>query len=663
MKSNRQNRRILSLVGQLTLTGLIVFITTLTVVGLVLRQVRHERFELTAEQRRLEQTADQLRHFAAQSRAEMQATLDSLEAEPDVGTAAINLQRSVQAEVHSGTVPAVIGPLMELNADVARLIELERQADDWRGRYEKVLVDRTNQTSLDKLRGAITRLRTATRAAEGHRPDADDTLSDRLAELARLVEVLCGEEQIESLEDLKARKIDPLLGSIARSIAGMNSSATGAPAIAPSLVEDVRASLFGAAPHPARDEATAADVGLYTLERDALRLRHERENLKTRASSLFEDIEIDNANFAKSAQVRMMILAEKMESTLRGGWRRMLMFGGACSGVFLWLAFLTARGISGQVQMIEKARADAEAGRQTTQRLMLEQKAAAEELKIVHTKLLELSREAGMAEVATGVLHNVGNVLNSINVSSSLVSDKLRKSRLNHLQKVVDLIRGRESDLGSFITNDPAGRQVPGFLIQLTEFLGAERTACLAEMSELQKNIDHIKEIVSMQQAYAGTAGFIEEIDVRALIEDALRINRGALVRHDIDIISELSTPPAIRADKHKVLQILVNLVSNAKHAMKDAPTKTLTIKIETVNERVCISVRDTGYGIAPENMTRIFAHGFTTKKDGHGFGLHSGALAATELGGCLRVHSDGPGRGAVFTLELPAVPAPAVAA
>jgi signal transduction histidine kinase len=75
----------------------------------------------------------------------------------------------------------------------------------------------------------------------------------------------------------------------------------------------------------------------------------------------------------------------------------------------------------------------------------------------------------------------------------------------------------------------------------------------------------------------------------------------------------------------------------------------------------VAIIVRDNGVGILPENLTRIFGHGFTTKKDGHGFGLHSGALAAKQMNGALSVQSAGPGKGAAFTLELPIAPSAAV--
>jgi signal transduction histidine kinase len=114
--------------------------------------------------------------------------------------------------------------------------------------------------------------------------------------------------------------------------------------------------------------------------------------------------------------------------------------------------------------------------------------------------------------------------------------------------------------------------------------------------------------------------------------------------------------PPLI-TEKHKVLQILVNLMRNAKYALDEGgrPEKLMRVRAELNGHgTVRISIIDDGVGIAPENLTRIFGHGFTTRKAGHGFGLHSGALAAKELGGTLIAQSDGPGCGANFTLELP---------
>lgn len=284
------------------------------------------------------------------------------------------------------------------------------------------------------------------------------------------------------------------------------------------------------------------------------------------------------------------------------------------------------------------------------------EKAAAEELKALQSELLQTSRQAGMAEVATGVLHNVGNVLNSVNVSTALVSERVRKSQVASLSKVAALLNEHAQDLPVFIAEHPKGKKLPRFIISLAEHMVREQVETIKELDLLSGNIEHIKDIVAMQQSYARVAGIIEILSPETLIEDALRLHsisdRGA----EVQITKEYETVPNVATDKHKVLQILVNLFSNAKHAMHEAaqPQKRLVIKLGRHHEHVRISVSDNGVGIPPENLTRIFSHGFTTKKQGHGFGLHSGALAAREMGGSLIGQSDGVGQGAIFILDLP---------
>ena len=274
----------------------------------------------------------------------------------------------------------------------------------------------------------------------------------------------------------------------------------------------------------------------------------------------------------------------------------------------------------------------------------------------MHHQLMETSRQAGMAEIATNVLHNVGNVLNSVNVSANLLAENMKKSKVSSLSRVVALLNEHQPDLGSFISTDSRGRQVPEYLSQLSSHLLAEQQVMVSELQSLQANIGHIKEIVAMQQNYAKVSGVTEIVDVVDLVEDSLRMNEGALARHGVDVIREYESVPPQNLDKHKILQILVNLIRNAKYACDDAgrSDKQMTLKIATRDGRVQISVTDNGVGIPPENLTRIFSHGFTTRKAGHGFGLHSGALAAREMGGSLTVHSSGLGHGATFTLDLP---------
>ncbi len=285
-------------------------------------------------------------------------------------------------------------------------------------------------------------------------------------------------------------------------------------------------------------------------------------------------------------------------------------------------------------------------------------KAAEAEVAASQARLIEVSRMAGMAEVATGVLHNVGNVLNSVNVSATVIGDRLRQSRISGLQRTVRLLEQHAGDLGNFFANDPKGRLVPDYLGKLYWQLDSERNELVGELAGLTKNLDHIKEIVAMQQSYARVDGLAETVSPAVLLEDALRLNEEALVRNRVSVERDYdSSAPKVVVDKHKVLEILVNLITNARHAVTSVERPDRRIRVRVARpcaRRVCVEVQDNGVGIASEHLVRIFQHGFTTKKDGHGFGLHSGALAARQMGGKLSVTSEGPGLGATFRLELP---------
>jgi signal transduction histidine kinase len=259
--------------------------------------------------------------------------------------------------------------------------------------------------------------------------------------------------------------------------------------------------------------------------------------------------------------------------------------------------------------------------------------------------------------VAIGVLHNVGNVLNSVNISSSMLSDRLRQLKSDRLQKAVALMRQNENDLATFLSTDAKGKQMMPYLEMLAGHVATEQAGALEELDSLARNIEHIKDIVAVQQSYATHVGLVEPVQVIDLVEDALRMNATGLARHEISTTREYDpNPPVVNADRHKILQILVNLIRNAKQACDESgrSDKQLTIRVFNGNGSVKISATDNGVGIPLENLNRIFNHGFTTRKNGHGFGLHNAALAAKEMGGHLCVSSPGAGLGATFTLELP---------
>ena len=278
------------------------------------------------------------------------------------------------------------------------------------------------------------------------------------------------------------------------------------------------------------------------------------------------------------------------------------------------------------------------------------------ELRGAQAQLVDAARQAGMAEIATNVLHNVGNVLNSVNVSATLIGKKIRGSKSSGLSKAVALIDEHSADLGHFLTTDPRGKELPGYLGKLSTSLTIERESIDEELLRLMDGVAHIKKIVSDQQPLAGVSAVFEPVRVSDVMEDALRM-AGVPADNTVTVTREFLHDPLLLLDKHRVLLILLNLISNASHAMTGnaGRPRELTLRTEVMAGRdMRFTVSDNGMGIPPENLTRIFVHGFTTHTDGHGFGLHSSAIAAKEMGGVLSVHSDGPGTGAAFTLEVP---------
>ncbi len=283
-----------------------------------------------------------------------------------------------------------------------------------------------------------------------------------------------------------------------------------------------------------------------------------------------------------------------------------------------------------------------------------------EKVKKLNNQLVEASRHAGMAEIASGVLHNIGNVLTIVNVSATDALNKTRACRVSGLSKTADLINEHSGDLAAFFGSDPRGQQMPTYLTKLATELEQKQSRLGDDLESLLKHVEHVKEIINLQQAYARGGSAVQTISIEELVEDAVGMNADRLEKYSVEVVREYSHSTDITIDKHKALQILVNLIRNATDAMADnnGRDRRLTIAIERVaKDALEIAVGDTGTGISSEHINRIFQHGFTTKKDGHGFGLHGSANAVKEMGGKLAVESDGRGLGATFRLSLPLKP------
>lgn len=365
--------------------------------------------------------------------------------------------------------------------------------------------------------------------------------------------------------------------------------------------------------------------------------------------------------------IHLGLSPEKFYEDLRAIYARTLVVAILAVGGGLIASFLYARRLTIPIQRLDRF-AQKLAGGDLSQRIDIKtgdevQSLAdsfnymVEELNRSNRELVKTARQAGMAEMAVDVLHNVGNVLNSVGITTQELKRKVSDSRMANLQSVVDLMERQGSNLPQFMADDERGKKLPQYLSALGTHLSEEHEAISGALNDLERHIQHIQDIIRLQQSYSRTIGLTERINIVEVIDDAEALNIDAIRKHRIRLVKRLEPLPKVILDRQKLLQILTNLISNAKQSFHNVDIEHKRIEISLFCHRpdvVCITVSDNGAGIAEENLTRIFQHGFTTRREGHGFGLHSSAIAASEMEGTLRAESMGPGKGATFILELP---------
>jgi signal transduction histidine kinase len=276
------------------------------------------------------------------------------------------------------------------------------------------------------------------------------------------------------------------------------------------------------------------------------------------------------------------------------------------------------------------------------------------DVKQMQSQLVEVAHRAGMTEIAAGVLHNVGNVLNSVNVSVSVINDNVRKSKVASVARVAALMKQHSAAFAA--GGESKIERLPEYLGLLAESLAEEQRQVESELSNLLEKVQHIKNIINAQQNYTRRVCFRESIDVHNLIEDLLNMHQAAIVQNAVAVERDFVPLPKITIEKSKLLQVLDNLIKNALESITATPRDSHVLRITSKSTagELSISVADSGHGITEDRLKCIFRFGFTTKTNGNGFGLHSAAIAMNEMGGSIRVHSAGAGQGATFTITLP---------
>jgi signal transduction histidine kinase len=277
------------------------------------------------------------------------------------------------------------------------------------------------------------------------------------------------------------------------------------------------------------------------------------------------------------------------------------------------------------------------------------------ELREAQKELVEKAHQAGMADIAAGTLHNVGNLLNSVKASVEAMENVMRVTPLESLTKANKLLGENIDRLDDFILTDPRGKKLMHYYLKIEEPIQDACDQLGQNIKRVMEKIISISDVIAAQQSYAGVGGLTEKVKLADIIEDAITMQTGSISRHKIILVRDYADIPEIFVQKAKLVHILVNLIKNAKDAMiGTAPeNKVLALSITRDERAIIIKVKDSGCGIAAENLTKIFSHGFTTKKGGHGFGLHSCANYMKEMGGEIWAESGGVGKGAAFVLEF----------
>ncbi len=285
-----------------------------------------------------------------------------------------------------------------------------------------------------------------------------------------------------------------------------------------------------------------------------------------------------------------------------------------------------------------------------------ERLATERKLKETQNQLLDSAHKAGMAEIAADSLHNVGNILNSVKTSAYIIKESMTNSPMESYSQTCNMVRQNEDNLVEFLFNDQKGVKTIQYFLALEKSFKSAFQEVGDNIDRLNRKIDAISDVIVAQQSYASSTSFSEEINIIEIIEDSLRITQEFENMEDIEVIEEFDSRPNVTLQKSKLLHILVNLFKNAILSMQNDSEgqKRLIIKTSSKDNSVYLEVSDTGEGIPEENLQKIFAHGFTTRKSGFGFGLHSCANYVSEMGGTISAESDGKGKGARFLLKFP---------
>ncbi|MBU2514126.1 response regulator [bacterium] len=281
-----------------------------------------------------------------------------------------------------------------------------------------------------------------------------------------------------------------------------------------------------------------------------------------------------------------------------------------------------------------------------------------EELERTHKELVEKAHKAGMADIATDIVHNIGNVLNSVKTSVQIIDNVVNNSLMINFKKANELLRENIDSLEEFICKDEKGKLLMNYYLKIEEGLDEEQLQVKELIERMRRMVDAIADIVSAQQSYTTFDWLVEEADLRKTVSDAITVMNQQIEAFHIDLKLDFAEVPPVPIQRIKLLHVLINIIKNAGEAMASVPNHersfSISVGYDPIDSKtILIRLKDNGPGISPENLERIFSYGFTTKKGRHGLGLHSCANYITEMGGKIWAENNSSGKGTTFFLKF----------
>ncbi|MDJ0835615.1 MAG: AAA family ATPase [Acidobacteriota bacterium] len=279
-----------------------------------------------------------------------------------------------------------------------------------------------------------------------------------------------------------------------------------------------------------------------------------------------------------------------------------------------------------------------------------------QQLEQARDELVEKARLAGMADIAINVLHNLGNVLNSVVISSQAIHRNLVCTRAKGLDRAGKLMKTLVIE--DIRRQNPRADKLVRYFTTIGEVLKQEREDGLGHVRRIEERVEDIRDVIAAQERYVSGGRQAETLPLSRILDEAVGISEGVLSRHDVRVKPIVESDPVVPVQRIKLIHALINLIENAVEAMDDIPKeeRTLSVHIGEENGKAVMRFIDRGTGIPGELIEKIFSHGFTTHEKGKGFGLHTCANALAEMGGRVWAESGGVGLGATFVVTLPIV-------